>query len=234
MSSPMTPRLVAIVGGSGAGKGWLTDRLQRVFGEKAARVSLDDFYLDRSHLAERHRARLNYDHPRAIDWALVGEFLRDCRANRVCRLPRYDFETHTRSVRSHAWHPKPLVLVEGLWLLLRPAIRRCFDFTIFVDSPAWLRLRRRLARDMAERGRSRASIQRQFRETVAPMHELFVSPQARWANVVLRQPLRDQDVHHLCDQLWALLTANSLYPAWMQEIFRSQTRALFKPTYLHE
>ena len=66
------------------------------------------------------------------------------------------------------------------------------------------------------------------------MHDKFVAPQARWANVVLKQPLRDSEVHHLCDQLWGLLTASSLYPAWLQQLFRSETRALFKPAYIHE
>jgi len=234
MRSATTPRLVAIVGGSGAGKSWLTDRLQQVFGEKAARVSLDDFYLDRSRISPRRRARINYDHPRAIDWPCVEAFLQNCRAGRACRLPRYDFRTHTRRTVCETWHPKPLVLVEGLWLLGRPAVRCLFDFTIFIDCPPSLRLERRLARDLAERGRSRASITRQFRDTVAPMHDLFVSPQARWADVVLGQPLRDSEISHLCDQLWALLTTGSLYPAWMREIFRAETQALFKPAYTHD
>src|SRR5438093_5669770 len=151
MRTISTPRLVAIVGGSGAGKSWLTDRLQKVFGEKAARLSLDDFYLDRSHLLPSQRARVNYDHPRAIDWPGLEQFLQDCQAGRMCRLPRYDFATHSRSMRRDLWHPKPLVLVEGLWLLLRPASRRMFAFSIFIDCPAWLHLRRRLARDRVER-----------------------------------------------------------------------------------
>jgi len=234
MRNLTTPRLVAIVGGSGAGKTWLTDRLQKVFGDKAVRLSLDDFYLDRSHLSRGQRAKLNYDHPRAIDWPRLEACLEDCRAGRLCRLPRYDFKTHTRSSRREFWRPKPLVLVEGLWLLCRPTVRQLFDFSIFIDCPAWLRLRRRLARDLAERGRSRASIQRQFRETVAPMHKLFVAPQARWADVVLAQPFRDQEIHDLCDRLWALLTTSSLYPAWMRDVFRTETHALLKPVYLHE
>src|SRR6266705_1630776 len=112
MNRTTAPKLVAIVGGSGAGKTWLTDRLRQIFGEKAERVSLDDFYLDRAALSAKRRALVNYDHPRAIDWALVEEFLRDCRAGRLCRLPRYDFKTHTRVTRWEWWRPKPLVLVE--------------------------------------------------------------------------------------------------------------------------
>jgi uridine kinase len=149
-------------------------------------------------------------------------------------MPRYDFERHTRSVRREFWHPKPLVLIEGLWLLWRPAIRRLFDFTIYIDCPAQLRLSRRLARDVAERGRNGASIRRQFREMVAPMHKLFVAPQARWADLILRQPLRDAEVHHLCDRLWRLLTSGALCPAWLRDVFHAETRALFKPICIHE
>src|SRR5438552_2923487 len=163
MRTANTPKLVAIVGGSGAGKTWLTDRLQKVFGEKSARLSLDDFYLDRSHLAAGQRAKINYDHPRAIDWPSVQQLLQDCRGGRICAVPRYDFKTHTRATFCQRWQPKPLILIEGLWLLLRPAIRRLFDFTIFIDCPARLRLHRRLTRDQIERGRDGASIRRQFR-----------------------------------------------------------------------
>jgi uridine kinase len=234
MNAPKASKLVAIVGGSGAGKTWLTDRLCQIFGEKAARVSLDDFYLDRSSLSPARRDLVNYDHPRAIDWPLVEDFLRDCQAGRLCRLPRYDFKTHTSVTRSEWWRPKPLVLVEGLWVLWRPAIRRFFDFSIFIDCPRPLRLGRRMTRDVSERGRSRASIRKQFNTMVDPMHQSFVAPQARWANVILGQPLRDSELQYLSDQLWGLLTTHSLYPAWMQNIFRAETRALFKPAYLHE
>jgi uridine kinase len=109
-----------------------------------------------------------------------------------------------------------------------------FDFAIFLDCPAWLRLERRLARDQVERGRSGASIRRQFREMVAPMHDTFVAPQARWADVVLTQPMKDVEIHHLCDKIWRLLTSSSLFPVWLQEMFRAETRALFKPAYIHE
>lgn len=236
MRAPLasTPRFVAIVGGSGSGKSWLTDRLQKVFGDKAARVSLDDFYRDRSQLSSRRRMQINFDHPRAIDWPMVEQFLRASRSGGPAHLPRYDFKTHTRQSSREAWWPRPLVFMDGLWLLIRPALRKLFDFSIYIDCPAGLRLRRRLERDVAHRGRSRASIQKQFRTAVAPMHERFVAPQIRWADVVIRQPLRDTEVRHLSDQLWTLLTSSALYPAWMRETFHTETRALLKPTCIHE
>ena len=234
MNGIITPRLVAIAGGSGSGKSWLTDRLQRIFGDKAARLSLDDFYLDRSHLPPSRREQINYDHPRGIDWAGFERSLQACRAGEATRLPRYDFKTHTRMAAEKTFHPKALVLVEGLWLLLYPAIRRLFTFSIFIDCPEALRLRRRMARDLAERGRSAASIRRQFQETVSPMHEEFVAPQSQWASVVLKQPLRDVDVSHLSDKLWGLLTTSALYPTWMHQAFLTETRSILKPAIIHE
>jgi uridine kinase len=234
MNSITTPRLVAIAGGSGSGKSWLTDRLQKVFGDKAARLSLDDFYLDRSYLPASRREQINYDHPRGIDWTRLEQVLQDCRAERGVWLPAYDFKTHTRIPREKTWYPKALVLVEGLWSLLYPAIRRLFDFSIFIECPEPLRLRRRLARDMAERGRQVASIRRQFRETVSPMHERYVAPQAQWANVVLKQPLQDAQISTLCQQLRDLLTVTPVYARCLREAFLNETRRPLQPTFIHE
>ncbi len=97
--------------------------------------------------------------------------------------------------------------MEGLWLLRRPAVRRLFDLRIFVESPARLRFRRRLARDVAERGRSPAAVRRQFFQTVAPMHDRFVAPQARWADIRLQRPPNENEVRQLAAQLRALLTS---------------------------
>ena len=205
MRTARSPRLVALVGGSGAGKSWLADRLQRALGSDAGRLSLDDFYYDRSHLPPKRRANVNFDHPRAIDWRSVERALEDCRSGRTIRLPRYEFVSHSRGPKPELWRPKPLILMEGLWLLRRPAVRRLFDLRIFVESPARLRFRRRLARDVAERGRSPAAVRRQFFQTVAPMHVRFVAPQARWADIRLRRPPDENEVRQLAARLRALL-----------------------------
>jgi uridine kinase len=218
--------LIAIVGGSGAGKTWLTRGLQRVLAEKAAALSLDDFYRDHSGLPPSRREKLNYDHPRQIDWPLVAEVLDACRAGKPVRLPRYNFNTHTRTDEGPPWQPKPVIIMEGLWLLVRPAVRRRFSLKIFVDSPERVRLRRRIGRDMAERGRSAPSVRRQFFDTVVPMHERYVAPQVRWADVKLSQPLRQPDVDQLADALWKCLGNSAIYPIWMRETFRSELRTV--------
>jgi uridine kinase len=214
--------MIAIVGGSGAGKTWLADRLRAGLGNAACRLSLDDFYRDRSHLAPGRRERLNFDAPTAIDWPRVERVLRDCRAGRLTRVPCYDFTRHARRSDHESWQPKPVVVMDGLWLLLRPGIRRLFDLGIFLDCPARLRLQRRIARDRVERGRSPALVRRQFRETVLPMHRRYVAPQSRWADVILTHPIREKDVRRLLEQARMPLKASSHFSGGMTAGFPAE------------
>jgi uridine kinase len=191
------PKLVAIVGGSGAGKSWLARRLREALKLPATLLSLDDFYLDQSHLAPDKRDQVNYDHPQAIDWRLTEAVLLGCKAGRAVYVPRYSFITHTRRKTFKMVLPKPIILVDGLWLLWRPRIRRLFDLRIFVHCSERIRLERRLERDIAARGRDGRSVRRQFQDTVAPMHKRFVAPQARWADIILRHPLGQKEVERV-------------------------------------
>jgi uridine kinase len=228
MKQANTSQLVAIAGGSGSGKGWLVQQLRKLLGEKACHLSLDDFYRNRSHLPPSRRERVNFDVPGAIDWDCVERVLGDCRAGQTTRVPRYDFVTHCRLPDREAWLPKPLVLVEGLWLLWRSSVRPLFDLKIFLDCPARLRLQRRLGRDVAERGRSAADIRRQFRTVVAPMHRQYVKPQKCWADVILTQPFKEADLLHLADRLWTLLRTGSPAPSWMRKTFRVELLTLLQ------
>ena len=234
MKTKTSPQLVAITGGSGSGKTWLADELHLLLGKITTRLSLDSFYLDRSHLPPARRARLNFDHPRAIDWPRLEGVLSDCKAGRATRLPRYDFTTHTRVSNSEPWQPKPLILMDGLWLLHRPAVRRLFDLSILVDCPARVRLSRRLKRDVAERGRTPAAVRRQFRDTVAPMHRRFVQPQARWADLILRSPCSKTSIHELTDSLWSLFQTGSLLPTWKRGTLRAELARLNLKEMNHE
>ncbi|MDE3083863.1 MAG: uridine kinase, partial [Verrucomicrobiota bacterium] len=139
MKPEETIRLVAVVGGSGSGKSWLVGRLQKLLGEKACQLSLDNFYRDRSRLPPSRREKINFDAPKAIDWESAERVLRDLRAGHPSRVPRYDFITHSRLSDRELWQPKPLVLVEGLWLFWRTQVRRLFDLKIFLDCAAHLR-----------------------------------------------------------------------------------------------
>ena len=201
-----TPKLIAIVGGSGAGKTWLARRLELQLQPAISRLSLDDFYLDRSALSERQRESLNYDHPRAIDWARLEKTLQNCRAGKTSSVPRYDFTTHTRKPDEDLFTPTPVVMVDGLWLLVQSRIRDLFDFTIFIDCPEPLRRQRRLERDVIERGRKSMQVLTQFAESVVPMHERFVTPQAAAADIVLRHSPEPAEIENLAETIRALMS----------------------------
>lgn len=217
--------MIAIVGGSGAGKGWMASRLCKVLGEHACHLSLDNFYRDRSHLAPARRARVNFDIPRAIDWNRAKEVLQDCRAGRATHMPRYDFNTHTRMATADPWQPKSVVLVEGLWLLWRASTRRLFALKIYLDCPEPLRLSRRRSRDVVERGRTADAVERQF-QSIAPLYARYVEPQKKWADLVLTQPFSETDITRLADRLWPLLASGPDSLARKPETFRADLLTL--------
>ena len=196
----MKVRLVAIVGGSGSGKTRLTRQLKRRLGRLAGIITVDDFYRDLSHLPETRRARTNFDHPDAIEWELFHDCLARIRAGEAVRLPHYDFKTHTRQ-GWRTWRPRPMVLVDGLWLLHREELRELYTLSVFVDCPEEVRLQRRLERDQFERKRTRASILRQFRQQVAPMHNQFVEPQKQRAEFILDSTGRQAGLSELHNRL---------------------------------
>jgi uridine kinase len=193
------------VGGSGAGKSCLADKLRERLKSKCARISLDDFYRDRSHLSPARRRRINFDHPRAIDWDCAESVLRDLLTAQNTRVPRYNFKNHSRKPKWRVVRPRPVVLMDGLWLLRRPSLERLFGMSIYIECPARTRLSRRLARDLLFRGRSATSIRNQFHKMVEPMNAQYVVPQSRKAHIVIKTPITGTVVRHLAGQLLARL-----------------------------
>jgi len=218
--------LVAIAGGTGSGKSWLARRLKTLLDGKAFCLGLDSFYRDQSILRPSHRAKLNYDEPCMIDWDSVEQVLGDVLSRKTVRLPCYDYKSHRRLPSHEELRPKPIVVVEGLWALQHPSIRRFFDLKIFLDCPTDLRLQRRLLRDTAERGRSPEEVRLLFRTVVSPMHRKHVAPQKRWADVILTQPFKGPEVSLVADRLWALIEGNSAFSARMRETFHAELRGL--------
>ncbi|MES2696931.1 MAG: uridine kinase [Verrucomicrobiota bacterium] len=220
MSTSSPVHLIAVVGGSGAGKSWLVDRLCHLIGERACRLQLDDFYHDRSHLPLEERARINFDVPESIDEAGFERVLRDCQAGRTTTIPNYDFATYTRTgERTH--EPHSIVFVDGLWPLLTPALRALFDLKIFLDTPADLRRSRRLERDVSERGYDQETTTQRLLSNVLPMHERYVEPQKAHADIVLAQPFREADLLALADRLWPLVSNAGLMTPDRRDSFRT-------------
>ena len=196
MQSP-SPHMVGIVGGSCAGKSWLADRLQCAFEGRAARLSQDDFYLDRSYLSPGRRARLNFDHPRAIDWKRLEMVLSTFASGRTASVPRYDFATHGRLREESELKPSQFLIVEGLWLFRQPVLRRLFDLKIFIRSSKELCIERRLQRDTRERGRTPDQVLAQMSRYTLPMSERYVAPQEKWADLVLDAPIGEGTILEL-------------------------------------
>src|SRR5687768_4977437 len=198
-----SPQIVGISGGSCAGKTWLANRLLAQLGDRAARVSQDDFYLDRSHLSPARRALLNFDHPRAIDWDLLEHTLAQFAKGRATAVPRYDFATHGRLNRDAILEPAPILIVEGLWLFRRPDLRKLFDLKIFIRSTPELCKKRRLQRDTTERGRTRQQVLEQLSRYTLPMSERFVAPQEKWADITLDAPVSENQILQIVNQTQA-------------------------------
>lgn len=180
------PLAIAIAGGSGSGKTSLTRALVEVLGsERCSVLDHDSYYHDLSHRPEAVRAATNFDHPNSLDNALIAEHIRCLQAGRSIERPRYDFATHTRLPETQTVAARPVVICEGILLLAVPELRRSFDLRIYIETPADVRALRRLQRDIEERGRTVQSVIKQYFDTVRPMHEQYVEPARKTADVVL-------------------------------------------------
>lgn len=199
------PVHVAIIGGSGSGKTWLAEKIASRLGAGAARLSLDDFYLDLSPLPKAEREAMNFDDPAAIDWEKFHEVMGVMRAGESLELPIYDFATHTRKAETRVFLAPALVIWDGLWLLHHPRVRGKFARAIFVECDVQERFRRRAERDVRERGRTFESVRRQFFEHVQPMHDRFVEPQRGQAARIITSPVTAEDLDGLVQELPRIL-----------------------------
>jgi len=178
--------VVGLAGGSCSGKSTLARALVAGLESRGCAVlSFDAYYRPLGHLPLAERHRCNFDHPDSLDAELFSEQLRQLAAGRAVDQPLYDFATHSRRAEVRPVEPAPVVLAEGILLLTFASIRSQVDFSVFLDVPEDLRLQRRIARDARERGRSEASVRRQFDESVAPMHGEWVQPSAAFADQVV-------------------------------------------------
>ncbi|HYG57677.1 MAG TPA: uridine kinase [Symbiobacteriaceae bacterium] len=183
----MTPpkAVIAIAGGTGSGKTTFAKKIVDQLPNHVALLTHDAYYKDNRHLSYEDRCRLNYDHPEAFDTDLFTEHVRTLKAGHPIERPVYNFSTHLREDYTIRVEPLDIVLVEGILILEHPALRQLFDLRIFVDTDADVRILRRITRDINERGRTLSSVISQYLETVKPMHEAFVEPTKRYADVII-------------------------------------------------
>jgi len=178
--------IIGIAGGTGSGKSTVAKALERELGaDNVALISQDSYYVDNSHLPMEVRSRQNYDHPDAFEDKLLLEHLHQLRQGRSVNVPVYDFSQHLRTKETQLLIPKPVIIVEGILILANPELRELFDIKIFVDTDADTRVSRRIIRDIKERGRTLESVCNQYLTTVKPMHEAFVEPSKRYADIIV-------------------------------------------------
>ncbi|MGZ3671697.1 MAG: uridine kinase [Bdellovibrionota bacterium] len=180
------PYLLGVAGGSGSGKTFFARAHRQQLGAHVCElVYQDNFYIDQSARFDRDGGSVNFDHPEAIDFALLAECLTSLKEGKRTTIPVYDFVTHSRAVNGITVEPRPIVLVDGILIFHSPLVRDLFDERVFFDTPEEIRFQRRLERDVKERGRKPDGVRAQFLSQVKPMHDQFVVPSKSFAGRVV-------------------------------------------------
>jgi uridine kinase len=177
--------IVGIAGGTASGKTTIVRKIKEKFGDDIAVINHDSYYKAHNDLTYEDRSRLNYDHPASFDTDLMIEDVQKLKNNIEIDMPVYDYTIHNRSDATIHVVPKKVIILEGILILESKALRDLMDIKVFVDTDADERLMRRIRRDMIERARSIESILTQYTETVKPMHEQFVEPSKKYADIII-------------------------------------------------
>ena len=176
---------IGIAGGTGSGKTTITRRLQQRFADNVSVIYHDNYYKAHNDMSYEERSRLNYDCPDAFDTGLMVRDLRALRSGHSVHCPVYDYTVHNRSDKTVLVKPAPVVIVEGILIFEDKRICDLLDIKIFVDTDADVRILRRIVRDVRDRGRSLESVVDQYLTTVKPMHEMYVEPSKRNADIIV-------------------------------------------------
>lgn len=181
----MRPLIIGIAGGTGSGKTTLVENLMEQFEGEISVLTHDNYYKAHHDLSIEERESLNYDHPAAFDTEQLIEDLRTLREGKSIQCPVYDFSLHDRTEDTVTVQPNRVIIVEGILIFENAALRNLMDIKIFVDTDADVRILRRILRDVKERERSLESVMEQYLTTVKPMHEQFVEPSKRYADMIV-------------------------------------------------
>lgn len=177
--------IIGIAGGTGSGKTTITNKLKEKFDDDVTVVYHDNYYKRHDEMPYEERCLLNYDHPDAFDTDLMIYHLEELRGGREVVCPVYDFSIHNRSDKTMTVKPTKVILIEGILIFENKELRDLMDIKVFVDTDADVRILRRILRDVKERGRSLDSVVSQYLTTVKPMHEQFVEPSKKMADIIV-------------------------------------------------
>lgn len=178
--------IIGIAGGTGCGKTTVVNQILNELPEGEVGVlSQDSYYKDTSHLSYDERVKINFDHPRSIDFELLESHLRDLRKGEPINQPVYSFVKHNRTGDTIKTNPRKVMIVEGILILTNPELREMFDIKIFVHADSDERLIRRLKRDITERGRDIDEVLSRYQTTLKPMHQQFIEPMKEYADIII-------------------------------------------------
>lgn len=182
----MKPLTIGVAGGSGSGKTTVVQALVEAVGpSNAALLPHDAYYRDYSHLSVEERIRVNWDHPDSLETPLLVEQIACLVRGEAIERPQYDFRTYSRLAETVRIDPGPVIIVDGILILVERELRERLDIKVYVDTDADIRFIRRLTRDVAERDRPVGSVIEQYLNTVRPMHLDFVEPSKRYADLII-------------------------------------------------
>jgi len=184
--------LIGIAGGTGSGKTTLAEKIHEAFPDNSILISQDSYYKDTPHLTFEERAKNNFDHPSSLDFGLLGQDLINLKNNQAINQPIYNFHIHGREKETKRIEPTDLIILEGILLFAVPEIRDLCDIKIFVDTDSDTRVLRRIERDMTERSRDFNSVKNQYLTTVKAMHDEFVEPSKKYADVIIPEGGQNQ------------------------------------------
>ncbi|MCK7591796.1 uridine kinase [Subsaxibacter sp. CAU 1640] len=178
--------IIGIAGGTGCGKTTVVNQILNELPEgEVGVISQDSYYRDTSHLSYEERVKINFDHPRSIDFELLEQHLKDLREGKDIHQPVYSFIKHNRTGDTILTHPRKVMIVEGILILTHPELRELFDIKIFVHADSDERLIRRLKRDITERGRDLDEVLSRYQNTLKPMHQQFIEPTKEFADIII-------------------------------------------------
>lgn len=182
----MEVTVIGVAGGTGSGKSTLVKRLQEAFrDDDVATLCHDYYYKGHPELSYEERTKLNYDHPQAFDTDMMVEHIRALKNNVPIERPVYSFVEHNRTEETVPVKPSKVIIIDGILIFENKELRELMDIKVYVDTDADIRLARRILRDVRDRGRSMESVITQYTTTVKPMHEEFVEPSKRYADVII-------------------------------------------------
>ncbi len=177
--------VIGIAGGTGSGKTTITQEIVKSLGNNVTVITHDSYYKAHHDLSYDERVKLNYDHPNAYDTEMFAKDLEALRRGEIVECPIYDYTIHDRSENTITIHPTKVIIVEGIMIFHYEEIRKLMDIKVFVDADADIRILRRIMRDVKERARSLDSVINQYITTVKPMHEAFIEPSKRYADIII-------------------------------------------------